>query len=233
MKKQKKVAVIIPAAGHGKRMKSDVSKQYIEIEGKPILAYTIEKFQECMRIDEIILVVGEEEVGYVEKYIKTRYGLSKIKHIISGGKERQDSVYEGLKIIDESIDIVLIHDAVRPLITIDAIEAIILKTIVFEACILGVKVKDTIKVVDENGNIVTTPDRNQLYAIQTPQAFERALIQEAYKKGAKAGFKATDDSMLVEQFTDIKVKVIEGSYSNIKITTQEDFQMVKELMAIK
>lgn len=231
MSKKRKIGVIIPAAGHGKRMKSDVSKQYIEINGKPILAYTLEKFQECDLIDEIILVVGEEEVGYVEKYIKKRYGFSKIIHIVAGGKERQDSVYEGLKATDDTTDIVLIHDAARPLISLEAIEKIINETIKFQACIFGVKVKDTIKVVDDHGNVSMTPDRNKLYAIQTPQAFEKSIIIEAYKKGAKEGFRATDDSMLVERYSNIKVKVIEGSYSNIKITTPEDFQIIKEIMA--
>lgn len=230
MRNKKKVTVIIPAAGHGKRMKNDVSKQYIEIDGKPIVAYTLEKFQNSKCIDEIILVVGEDEVGYVEKYIKNRYEFSKITNIVIGGKERQDSVYEGLKSMSEDTDIVLIHDAVRPLISLEAIEKIVEETVKLKACIFGVKVKDTIKVVDEWGNVVDTPDRNQLYAIQTPQAFEKTLICEAYKKGIREGFRATDDSMFVEKYSEIKVKVVEGNYANIKITTPEDFQIVKESM---
>lgn len=228
-----KVAVIIPAAGVGKRMRNDVSKQYIEIEGKPILAYTINQFQLSNNIDEIILVVGEDEIGYAEKYIKNRYGFSKITQIIKGGKERQDSVYEGLKCLDDSIDIVLVHDAVRPMISIEAIDLIIESTKKFEACIYGVKVKDTIKIINENENVVTTPNRNYLISVQTPQAFKRSLLLKAYQKGIEEGFFATDDSMLVEAFTNVGVKVLEGSYDNIKITTPEDLQIIKQLINLR
>lgn len=228
MKKTKKIGVIIPAAGQGKRMKTDVSKQYIEINGKPIIAYTIEKFQNSNMVDEIILVVGENEVEYVEKYIKNRYNFTKIKSIVSGGKDRQDSVYEGLKVLSEDIDIVLIHDGVRPMISVELINSIVEETIKYKACILGVNTKDTIKVIDEYKNVVNTPDRSRLYNIQTPQAFDKELILQAYKKSIHEGFRGTDDAMLIEHFTDTKVKVVEGSYMNIKITTPEDFQFFKE-----
>ncbi|PKM93386.1 MAG: 2-C-methyl-D-erythritol 4-phosphate cytidylyltransferase [Firmicutes bacterium HGW-Firmicutes-1] len=228
--KTKKIGVIIPAAGQGKRMKADTSKQYIEVEGKPILAYTIEKFQQSSLVDEIVIVVGQNEVEYVEKYIKNRYNFTKIKSIIKGGKERQDSVFEGLKVLSQDIDIVLIHDGVRPLIRIESIDFIIEETIKYKACILGVNVKDTIKVIDEYKNVVNTPDRNQLYAIQTPQAFQKELILLAYKESMKDGFRGTDDSTLVERYTDTKVKIVEGSYMNIKITTPEDFIFFKEYM---
>lgn len=230
MRKPKKISVIIPAAGQGKRMKADVSKQYIEVYGKPILAYTLEKFQEARCINDIILVVGKNEIDYVEKYIKNGYGFSKIKSIIHGGKERQDSVYEGLKAMDPETDIVLIHDAVRPMISTYDIERIVTETVKYKACIFGVKVKDTIKVVDENNHIRNTLDRNQLYAIQTPQVFDKNVILSAYREAMGEGFLGTDDAMLVEQFSTTKVKMIEGSYANIKITTPEDFQAFRDFI---
>ncbi|PKM50107.1 MAG: 2-C-methyl-D-erythritol 4-phosphate cytidylyltransferase [Firmicutes bacterium HGW-Firmicutes-7] len=230
MRKSKKIGVIIAAAGQGKRMKNDVSKQYIEIDGKPIVAYTIEKFQKSNLVDEIILVVGENEIGYIEKYIKNRYNFTKVKSIVSGGKDRQDSVFEGIKVLSDDVDIILVHDGVRPMIDVEAIDYIIEETIKYKACIFGVNAKDTIKVVDEYKNVADTPDRNLLYAIQTPQAFEKGLLLNAYKRSMKEGFRGTDDSMLVERFTDIKVKVVEGSYMNIKITTPEDLQFFKEYM---
>lgn len=228
MKMRKKIGVIIPAAGKGKRMSNNVSKQYIEINKKPIIAYTIEKFQNSSSVDDIILIVGKGEEEYVEKYIKNRYGFTKIKAIVKGGKERQDSVYEGLKVLDNDVDIVLIHDGVRPMISNNEIERVIEETIKHKACVLGVKVKDTIKVVNEQGEVIKTPDRNHLYAIQTPQAFDRKIITDAYKKGIKENFTATDDSMFVEEFTSVKVKVIEGNDTNIKITTPNDFKIFKE-----
>lgn len=230
MEKLKKISVIIPAAGQGKRMKAGVSKQYIELYGKPILAFTLEKFQNTKCINDIILVVGKDEVDYVEKYIKNGYGFTKIKAIVQGGKERQDSVYEGLKAMDQDTDIVLIHDAVRPMIEIEDIERIVDETMKYKACIFGVKVKDTIKVIDEHCNIKNTLDRSKLYAIQTPQAFDKDVILSAYKKAMSEDFFGTDDAMLVEQFSNIKVKLIEGSYSNIKITTQEDFKAFKDFV---
>lgn len=231
MYKNKRIGVIIPAAGQGKRMKSDVSKQYIEIDSKPILVFTLEKFQELSWIDDIILVVGENEIEYAKKYIKNKYGFTKITEVISGGTDRQDSVYEGLKILNEKVEIVLIHDGVRPMIDSDLIKKIIVETNQHKACVLGVNVKDTIKRVDDKGYVVETPSRNHLYAIQTPQAFERTLILSAYKEGYAMNFKATDDAMLIEQFTTTKVKVVEGSYSNIKITTLEDISMFKDYIS--
>lgn len=230
MKDNKKIAVIIPAAGQGKRMKSDVSKQFIEIEGKPILAYTIEKFESTNIIDEIVVVVGKGEEDYVGEFIRDRYDFTSISKIVTGGKERQDSVYEGLKAISHDIDIVLIHDGARPMINPLDIEKIIDNTIRYKACVIGVKVKDTIKIVDTEGNVVETPKRKYLYAVQTPQAFETELIRNAYEKGVQEGVTVTDDSSLVEKYSNVKVKMIEGSYENIKITTPEDFYIAKRII---
>jgi len=233
MYKNKRVGVIIPAAGQGKRMNSEVSKQYIEVDGKPIIVFTLERFQELSWIDEIILVVGENETDYAQKFIKNKYGFTKVSNIISGGADRQDSVYEGLKVMDEKNNIVLIHDGVRPLIDSDTIKKIIEETYQHKACVLGVHVKDTIKIVDDNGYVKETPNRHQLFAIQTPQAFERDLILAAYERGYNENYKATDDATLVEHFTTTKVKIVEGSYSNFKITTPEDIRFFKDYHNIK
>ncbi|GMQ63155.1 2-C-methyl-D-erythritol 4-phosphate cytidylyltransferase [Vallitalea maricola] len=222
--------VIIPAAGKGKRMKHDKSKQYIEIDGKPILAYTIDAFEKCDEIQNIILVVGKEEVDYCRKEIVEKYKFQKIIAILEGGKERQDSVYEGIKKVPEDSDIVLIHDGARPFVGAEQIKQTIDNGIRYGACVLGVKVKDTIKVVDDDNNIVDTPNRNNLWAIQTPQTFKKELITLAYQKAQNDNYCATDDSMLVEKYLDIKIKMVEGIYSNIKITTTEDLVIAKNFI---
>jgi 2-C-methyl-D-erythritol 4-phosphate cytidylyltransferase len=229
----KVISVVIPAAGQGKRMQADVSKQYIEIDKKPILAYTIEKFEKEPLIDEIIVVVGKEEKGYTQKYIKDCYDFEKVSQIVAGGKERQDSVYQGLLAIRPDAEYVLIHDGARPFITSKDIENVIIETVQYRACVLGVKVKDTIKIVDQSKNVVRTPDRSSLYSIQTPQAFEKELIIDAYKKGVNEGISVTDDSMLVERYSNVKVKIVDGSDSNFKITTPHDLELAKSIIINK
>lgn len=219
---------IILAAGKGKRMQSSINKQYLMINDKPILAYTIDKFEKAPSINNIILVVGKDEVEYVKKEIKEKYDFKKIKQIVSGGKERQDSVYEGIKKIDIETDIVLIHDGARPLVDIFCIEKLVKEVVKNKACILGVKIKDTIKVVDSNGNIQDTPNRDFLYAAQTPQGFYKEIIVNAYNKGIREKRIFTDDSMLVEEYENIQVKIVEGSYKNIKMTTKEDIELAKK-----
>lgn len=222
--------VIIPAAGKGKRMNNKTSKQYIELEHKPILAYTIDAFEKCDEIDNIILVVGKNEIGYVRKEIVEKYNFNKIIALIEGGKERQDSVYEGIKRLPSGTDVVLIHDGARPFIDNEVIKKAIINAYEYSACVVGVKVKDTIKVVDNDNYIVDTPNRNALWSIQTPQAFKKDLITLVYDEAKNNRYSATDDSMLVEKFSDIKVKIVEGSYSNIKITTREDLIIAKSFL---
>lgn len=217
-----KSTVIIPAAGKGKRMNSKKSKQYIEILDKPILAYTIDAFEKCNNINNIILVVGKKEIEYVRDEIVEKYNFKKVIGIIEGGKERQDSVYEGIKEVPHDTDIVLIHDGARPFINNHLINKAIINAHEYGACVLGVKVKDTIKVADNSYNIIDTPNRNKLWSVQTPQAFRKALINKSYEKAKNDKFIATDDSMLVEKYSEVKVKIIEGAYFNIKITTNED-----------
>lgn len=224
------ISVVIVAAGLGRRMKSKINKQYLLLDEKPILAHTIEKFENNNYIDEIILVTKDDEKDYCKQHVVDKYKYKKIKTIISGGNERQDSVYNGLRSCDEKTDLVLIHDGVRPFIRSKEINEIIKETLKSHACVTGVKVKDTIKIVDANRNIIDTPSREKLWAVHTPQAFSYNLILDAHKKCKKEGWTVTDDSMLVEKLG-IKVKMIEGSYDNIKITSPEDLYIAESILS--
>ena len=216
-----KVTAIVLAAGSGKRMNSKVHKQYLLIDGKPVLYYSLKAFEES-RVDNIILVVGEDEIEYCKKEIVEQFGFRKVCAIVKGGKERYHSVYEGLKAASET-DYVLIHDGARPFLTQDIIERTIASVVKYRACVVGMPVKDTIKIVDNDTFAKETPDRASVWQVQTPQAFSYEVVYDAYTRmlaGDENGI--TDDAMVVERMTDYKVKLIEGSYRNIKITTPED-----------
>lgn len=220
--------VIIVAGGNGKRMKSNIRKQYLEINKNPILAYTIEKFESCEKIRNIILVVPEDDISYVKEEIVDRFSFKKVKKIVPGGEERQNSVYNGIMELDDT-EILLIHDGVRPFVKREDIVNIIEETEKNNACILGVKVKDTVKRTDTRGQITDTPDRSLLWLAQTPQAFKFDIIKKAYEQAFSDGFYGTDDSMLVERLN-INIKMVNGSYSNIKITTPEDLYLGEAIL---
>jgi len=225
----KYISAVIAASGIGKRMNSKISKQFLCLKEKPILAYTIEKFDNNEYIDEIIIVTREEEKEYCFKEVVKKYGFKKVINIVSGGAERQDSVYNGLLAVNSLCDIVIIHDGVRPFVTNEDIIKSIEGAINYDACVIGTPVKDTIKIVNSEKDIIDTPDRSKLWAVQTPQTFSYGLILEAYKKALEDNIIATDDSMLVERLG-YKVKIAEGSYSNIKITTPEDLKLAQILL---
>lgn len=228
-KQNGKVAAIITAAGKGTRMKSDINKQYMDLGGIPVLARTIFPFQDSPRVDEIIVVINEEDIKYCKTNIIEKYGLSKVTSLVSGGAERQNSVYKGLCAVDNLFEIVMIHDGARPFITVDKIEECIDNARIYGACGLGVKVKDTIKISDSEGFVSTTPDRNCLWSIQTPQCFNLKLIMNAHDQAIKNGYVGTDDMVLVEKMG-IPVKILEGSYINIKITTPEDIAIGESIL---
>lgn len=216
-----KNCVIIVAAGSGKRMRSAIAKQYIELKGRTILSYTIETFNNSENIDDIILVTSKDAVDYVRREIIEKYGFDKVRTIVEGGVERQDSVYKGLKAVDSDTDVVLIHDGVRPFVAdkyIAELESIAME---FGGCVLGAPVKDTIKVCNSEGYITDTPKRETLWLAQTPQCFKYDIIMKAYEKAEKEGYRGTDDSMLAERLG-IRIKMVKGDYDNIKITTPED-----------
>ena len=212
--------VVIVAAGSGSRMKRDINKQFIKLDGKEIIAYTIEKFYKSEDIDDIVIVIKENEEKYFIENIINKYGFDNIK-LAYGGKERQDSVYNGIKKLNNNCEIVLIHDGARPFVNENIIKNSIKEAKENNAVVVGVPVKDTIKVVDSDGNIVDTPNRSLLWSVQTPQSFKYEIITKAYEYAYSNDYYGTDDAMLVEHIG-YNVKMIEGSYDNIKITTEED-----------
>ena len=217
-----KNTAIVLAAGQGKRMHTKIQKQFLEIKGYPVLYYSLRCFQDSPLIEDIILVTGEESVLYCQKEIVDKYGFTKVTKVIPGGKERYDSVYQGLLACENS-DYVLIHDGARPFITEEILERGLTGAEETGACAVGMPSKDTVKIADESGYIAETPDRNKVWMIQTPQIFQYALIRSAHESiRTREMSNVTDDAMVVEQETGIKVRLAEGSYQNIKITTPED-----------
>lgn len=215
-----KLGVVVVAAGKGSRMRTQESKQYLLLDGKPILVHTLELFDRLEAVNDIVLVTGADDVERCRGYIET-YRLRKVKRVIPGGKERQDSVYQGLLALDGEVRWVMVHDGVRPFAAREHIAACLDKAIETEAAVLAVPVKDTIKIVDGEGLIQATPDRRSLWAIQTPQAFRFSLLRDAHERAREEGFVGTDDAMLVERLG-VRVAVVEADYYNIKITTPED-----------
>ena len=200
---------IVLAAGKGTRMNSKIQKQFLEVEGKPVIYYSLKCFQESLLIRDIILVTGEESLSYCKEEIVKRFGFSKVKKVTAGGKERYDSVYAGLCACDNT-DYVLIHDGARPFVTEEMLERTCLSVKETGACVVGMPAKDT-------------PAREKVWLVQTPQAFRYSLIKESYESiRCKDMSGITDDAMIVEQERGVKVALVHGSYENLKITTPED-----------
>ena len=223
--------VVIVAAGTGSRMNMGINKQFIKLEGKEIIAYTIEKFYNNSNIEDIVVVVKEDESEFFKKEILDKYNFKNVK-IAYGGKERQDSVYNGLKLLDEKCDVVLIHDGARPFVSDKIIDKSIEEAKEHKAIVVGVPVKDPITLIHNDKNIVDTPNRSVLWAVQTPQTFDYNILIDAYKDAFKNKFYGTDDAMLVERIG-YKVKMLEGSYNNIKITTQEDLNIGSQILRVQ
>lgn len=223
---------IILSAGRGKRMGSDVPKQYMELQGKPILYYSIEAFSQS-DVDSIIIVAGSSDINYVTDYIVKPYGFHKVESVIEGGTERYDSVYNGLR---EAMRLgaryVMIHDGARPFVDNDTLSRCMANVKTSRACIAGMPVKDTIKVVDGDDVIIDTPDRATLWMAQTPQCFETKLAYDSYRKMIESGKTdgVTDDAMVVESFGGVSSVMIEASYNNIKVTTPIDIIVGEQLL---
>ena len=220
--------LIIVAARTGSRMKKDINKQFIKLDNKEIIAYTIDKFYINDEIDDIVVVIKKDEEDYFKENILEKYNFKNIK-IAYGGEERQDSVYNGIQKLDKNCEVVLVHDGARPFVTEEIINNSIQEAKKHNAVVVGVKVKDTIKVVGEEGNIVDTPNRKYLWSVQTPQVFKYDIITKAYENAYNENYYGTDDAMLVEKIG-YDVKMIEGSYDNIKITTQEDLNFGEQIL---
>ena len=231
------VSAIVLAGGSGSRMKSDKAKQYMDLEGIPVVAHALKVFETSLSVDEIVLVIRKEDLEYARKELVERYALSKVNTIVFGGKERFDSVWQGILSTTGGAenagpsDILMIHDGARPFVTEEMIRASVEAAGKYGACTVAVPVKDTIKVVNEEGFGIETPDRSTLYQVQTPQTFRKQLIIEAhrrFRKEPRAGI--TEDTMLVEEYMQQRIYMVPGDYRNIKITTPEDMVMAKALL---
>lgn len=221
------VSAIIVAAGQGSRIGGSLPKQFQDVGGKPVVAHSLLKFEACKAITEIVLIVSE---GWLEFAIELarKYKIAKLSQVIVGGKERQDSVYKGLTALTVQPDIIAVHDAVRPFISIDKIEETVCAAREFGGALVAVPVKDTIK-TEKDGFVEKTLDRKVLWAVQTPQIFRFEILSVAYKEAYQKGIYSTDDSALVEM-AGYPVKIIAGDYQNIKITVPSDFTLAQKLI---
>ena len=230
-----KTVAIVLAAGSGSRMNADVKKQFLELAGKPILYYSLNAFQNSI-IDEIILVTSKEDIELCKNEIVKKYDFNKVRCIVEGGRERYHSVMHGLKMI-QSCDYVYVHDAARPLVDEEMLERLKAGVEEFGSAVAAVETKDTIKIVDNENYVISTPSRNTVWIIQTPQVFKFSTITDAYERLhmrlqniSAEDIHITDDAMVVENFTNSKVKLIKGSYKNIKITTPEDMLVAERFL---
>lgn len=222
-----KLGVVIAAAGAGKRMGSSTKKQFLSLRDKPILLHTLDQFICFAGVQEIVIVTGAEDMEMTKNLVQSYPSAL----VVPGGKERQDSVYAGLKALRSS-EYVLIHDGARPFVSQQAIQHLVTHLKVSQSAVLGVPVKDTIKQVNTQGIVVNTPPRESLWAVQTPQAFHVPLIMKAYLHAEEQGFYGTDDASLVEFYGE-EVSMVLGEYTNIKITTPEDLWMGEMILRNK
>lgn len=236
-KKKKRCTAIILSAGQGRRMGKTVQKQYLELLGKPVIYYSLAVFQKSEIIDDIILVTGRDDMEYVGREIVQKYQITKVDTIVAGGKERYNSVWQGLKVLADTQTgllkpnkdgYVFIHDGARPLVD-EAILARGYETVEkYGACVAGMQSKDTVKLVDSDGFARETPKREYVWVVQTPQIFRVPLIIEAYSRLMREEYiQVTDDAMVAEKMLNTPVKLFPGSYENIKITTPEDMEMAE------
>lgn len=224
---------VIPAAGAGLRMGGDRAKQFLDLDGRPLLAVTLQQFQQCGAIRRVILVVPEAEVDPCREEIVGKYGFTKVEQVLAGGSRRQDSVRIGIEASKGKEELVLIHDGVRPLIEPDLIERVVAAAKTHGAVITALPAKETVKEVDDRGIIRETRDRNRIWLAQTPQVFRYEDILSAHQKAAREGWEdATDDAFLLERMG-IPVKIIEGLEDNIKVTTPHDLELARALLRIR
>lgn len=227
-----RTVAIVLAGGRGSRMESNVPKQYIDVNGFPLIYYSLRVFQESF-VDEIVLVCGDGDQDYCQREIVDKYGIDKVRNIVAGGKERYHSVLNGLRAI-EACDVVFIHDGARPFITGDILKNALDETIECGATVVAVPSKDTVKISDEKNYAKETPNRDRVWIIQTPQTFRYEDIRNAYEKLSQEEdslkdkqIVVTDDAMVMELFGSLPVKFVKGSYRNIKVTTPEDIIIAK------
>lgn len=225
-----KVIAIVPGAGIGKRFGPGTNKPFALLGGKPLLAWVLETFEHVDEIGEIIPVISAENMGWATELVD-EYHIAKVRRIAPGGKERQDSVYSGLQLVDDEESIILVHDAARPLLAPEDIRKALAALPGCDGVVVGVPVKDTIKEAPA-GVISRTCDRSLLWAIQTPQIFRCRVLRQAYEQAQAEAFYATDDSALVERYGGT-VRIVQGSYTNIKVTTPEDLPLAELFLRLR
>ncbi|MBU0560076.1 MAG: 2-C-methyl-D-erythritol 4-phosphate cytidylyltransferase [Bacteroidetes bacterium] len=222
-----KVTAVIPSGGIGKRINSSLPKQYIQIKGKELIAYTLQIFNASIHVDEIVIAAAPEYFELLSD-IKSKYGFNKIIKVVSGGKERQDSVYNALSSISaHSEDLIVVHDAARPILPASVLENAIATAKKHGAVVSAIKASDTL--LKGNQTVESYLDRNDIYYVQTPQVFKFGLLHEAMKKANLENFIGTDESMLVHNYGH-KVVIVDGSPINIKVTNNEDLEIIKLLL---
>lgn len=227
-----KICAILLAAGEGKRLGKQTPKPFIMLCNHPMIYYSLKVLSEAMLIDYILVVVGKENIAYTQREIVEKYNFKKVNKVIEGGRQRQDSVYNGLKEILPDTALVLIHDSARPLVSHQLIKRVIADAKEVGAAIVGVPPVDTIKSINDGKWIEETWDRNSLVSIQTPQAFKYDLLKDAYDKAYQDNFYATDDSLLIRRLGG-KVKLVEGDYENIKITFPLDLLIAEQILKLR
>ena len=225
-----KVCALIPAAGKGSRMAHSVKKPYLKLAQKPILAHTIQRFEQNSAVDAIFVVVDQADFSECRTAVLRPYPFTKVQELVQGGETRQMSVYNGVRALSADVDFVIVHDGVRPFITDEVIFECLTAADECGAAVAAVPVKDTIKVANEDSFIVETPVRDRLWAVQTPQVFRKSLLEEAHQVAQARQLTATDDASLVEQLG-FPVKLVKGSYANLKITTPIDLQVAEVLIS--
>ena len=230
-----KVAAIVAAAGLGVRMQRDTPKTYLQLAGKPILIHTLEVFERVSEVHEVLVVVHPEDLEFCQEEVIDPYPLKKVLRLVPGGKERQDSVYNALKVLwkkEDELDVVLVHDGVRPLVSPAQVRQVVTAARRYGGAILGVPCQDTLKRVNSRKEIIATVDRQELWQVQTPQAFRAALLWRAYQQAMEKGFYATDEAALVEALGDTVV-VVPSSPLNLKITTPDDLKMAEAILSLR
>lgn len=228
----KRTAAVILASGSGSRMKSSINKQYIPLEGIPVLARTLKIFDDNPYIDYIVLVVNEKDIDFCKKDIIEKYTIQKVGRIVGGGGERQESCKNGIENVPLDIELVLMHDGARPLAGSDIIERVLSGLKEYESVCACVPVKDTIKMADENMNVAYTPERRTLYLSQTPQGFRAESLRNVHKMAALDSVSSTDDCGLMEYYG-YTTHITQGSYENIKITTSEDIFTAENIIRLR
>ena len=219
---------IFPAAGQSRRMRSATNKNFLELAGQSILIHTLLKFSKSDKIDNLIVAAASDEVIIIDEMLKNCKGLKPFQ-VVVGGSERQYSIANALKAIHDDCDVVLVHDAARPLVSVETIEAVVEAAKIYGGAIAAMPEKNTIKIIDDDGFVVDTPPRSKLVSVQTPQGFRREIIMQAYERAERDNFLGTDDASLVERLG-YKVRIVKSDYKNIKITTPEDILIAEAFL---